>query len=69
MNFSVCEVTCLHGSLVPFSLSHISANGCIAVGFQILTAVVMKSLIFWDIMPCGLVEVNQHIVSDFMVEE
>jgi hypothetical protein len=27
-------------------------------GFEVLTAVVMKSSIFWDIMPCGPLEVN-----------
>jgi hypothetical protein len=30
------------------------------VGFEVLTAVVMKSPIFWDIMPCSLLKVNQY---------
>jgi hypothetical protein len=28
------------------------------VGFEILTVVVMKNIIFWDIMPCSLLKVN-----------
>jgi hypothetical protein len=28
------------------------------VGFEVLTAVVMKSTIFWDITPCSLLKVN-----------
>jgi hypothetical protein len=69
MNLSVCVVTCLHDSFVRFSLSHISVSSCISVGFQVLTVVVMKSHILWDIMACGLLKVNQHVVSVFMVEE
>jgi hypothetical protein len=30
------------------------------LGFEVLTAVVMKSSVFWDIMPCSLLKVNQH---------
>jgi hypothetical protein len=30
------------------------------VGFEVLTAVVMKSTIFWDIMPCSLLKVNRR---------
>jgi hypothetical protein len=30
------------------------------VGFEVLTAVVMKSTIFWDIMPCSPLKVNRH---------
>jgi hypothetical protein len=29
-------------------------------GFEVLTAVVMKSTIFWDIMPCSLLKANRH---------
>jgi hypothetical protein len=29
------------------------------VGFEVLTAVVMKSSIFWDITPCSLLKVNR----------
>jgi hypothetical protein len=28
------------------------------VGFEVLTAVVKKSSIFWDITPCSLLKVN-----------
>jgi hypothetical protein len=30
------------------------------VGFEVLTAVVMKSIIFWDIMPCSSLSVNRR---------
>jgi hypothetical protein len=30
------------------------------VGFEVLTAVVMKSYIFWDITPCSPFKVNQR---------
>jgi hypothetical protein len=30
------------------------------VGFEVLTAVVMKSNIFWDITPCSLLKVNRR---------
>jgi hypothetical protein len=30
------------------------------VGFEVLTVVVMKSNIFWDIMLCSPLKVNQH---------
>jgi hypothetical protein len=29
------------------------------VGFEVLTAVVMKSSVFWDITPCSLLKVNE----------
>jgi hypothetical protein len=36
-------------------------------GFEVLTSVVMKSFIFWDITLCGLLEVNgilgEHVAS------
>jgi hypothetical protein len=28
-------------------------NGNELVGFEVFTAVVMKSIIFWDMMPCS----------------
>jgi hypothetical protein len=31
-------------------------------GFKVFTAVVMKSSIFWDILPCSLVKVNQYFL-------
>jgi hypothetical protein len=42
-------------------------------GFDVFTAVVMKSIIFWDITPCTPLSVNrrfgEHIASIFRVEE
>jgi hypothetical protein len=32
----------------------------IFVGFEVLTAVIMKSTIFWDITPCSLLRVNRR---------
>jgi hypothetical protein len=29
-------------------------------GFEVLTAVVMKSTVFWDIMPCSPLRVNRR---------
>jgi hypothetical protein len=31
------------------------------VGFEVLTAVVRKSIIFWDITPCSPLKVNRYI--------
>jgi hypothetical protein len=31
------------------------------VGFEVLTAVVVKSPFFWDITPCNPLKVNQHL--------
>jgi hypothetical protein len=31
-----------------------------SVGFEILTAVVMKSIIFWDMTPCSSLSFNQR---------
>jgi hypothetical protein len=43
------------------------------LGFEVLTAVVMKSSIFWDIMWCCQLKVNrvseEHVASIFRVEE
>jgi hypothetical protein len=37
----------------------VSLTESIYVGFEVLTVVVMKSYIFWDITPCSLLKVNQ----------
>jgi hypothetical protein len=41
------------------------------VGFEVLTAVVMKSSIFWDVSPCSPLKVNrrfgEHVASIFRV--
>jgi hypothetical protein len=34
-------------------------NNEIPVGFEVFTAVVMKSIIFWDITPCSLLSFNR----------
>jgi hypothetical protein len=42
------------------------------VGFEVLTAVVMTSYIFWDITPCSLLNssiLEEYVVSIFRVEE
>jgi hypothetical protein len=33
----------------------------IYVGFEVLTAVVMKNSIFWDMAPCGPLKVNRYL--------
>jgi hypothetical protein len=33
---------------------------CFFAGFEVLTAVVMKSSLFWDITPCCPLEVNRR---------
>jgi hypothetical protein len=30
------------------------------IGFEVLTAVVMKNTTFWDITPCSPLSVNRH---------
>jgi hypothetical protein len=35
-------------------------NYFISVGFEVLTAVVMKSIIFWNITPCSPLRVNRR---------
>jgi hypothetical protein len=31
------------------------------IGFEVLTVVIIKSSIFWDIMPCHLLKINDII--------
>jgi hypothetical protein len=38
------------------------------VGFEVFTAVVMESIIFWDVTPCSDVS-EEHIASILRVEE
>jgi hypothetical protein len=35
------------------------------VGFEVLTAVVMKSSVFWDITPCNPLKINRHFGGTF----
>jgi hypothetical protein len=42
------------------------------MGFEVFTAVVMKSINFWDIKPCSLLSTDvseEHIASIFRVEK
>jgi hypothetical protein len=39
------------------------------VGYEVLTVVLTKNSIFWDITPCGPFEVNQHSAFIFKVDE
>jgi hypothetical protein len=43
------------------------------VGFEVLTAVAMRNFIFWDIMPCSLLQstdiLEEHVGSISRVEE
>jgi hypothetical protein len=46
----------------------LQGNSLFVVGFEVLTAVVMKSSIFWDITSCSPLKVNvleEHIASTF----
>jgi hypothetical protein len=36
-----------------------------SVGFEVLTAVVMKSTIFWNIMLCSSLKVKQHFTRTY----
>jgi hypothetical protein len=40
-----------------------SSNG--NLGFEVLTAVIMKSTIFWDIMPCSPLKVNRWFGREY----
>jgi hypothetical protein len=40
--------------------SYIPEDKTLHVGFEALTAVVLKSTIFWDITPCRPLKVNRH---------
>jgi hypothetical protein len=44
-----------------------------SVVFEVFTAVVMKSIIFWDVTPCSLLDATdvseEHITSIIRVEE
>jgi hypothetical protein len=39
-------------------MTQLSLNKILTVGFEVLTAVVMKSYIFWDIKPCSPLKGN-----------
>jgi hypothetical protein len=69
------ETKCLstnYGLLNLWSLKLISLTSLNSVGFEIFTAVIMKSIIFWDMTPCSrcvLTYVSvEHITAIFRVE-
>jgi uncharacterized protein YfaT (DUF1175 family) len=35
------------------------------VGFEVFTAVVMKSILFWDMTPCSPLSFNQHFTGTY----
>jgi hypothetical protein len=43
-----------------FQCIHLSKQHTKELGFEVLTAVVRKSINFWDITPCSLLSVNRH---------
>jgi hypothetical protein len=42
------------------SMRVIEKNEIFYIIFEVLTMVVMKSFVFWDIMPCSPLKVNKH---------
>jgi hypothetical protein len=44
---------------IPVFVFHFASNQYIYLRFEVLTAVVMKSTILWDISPCSPLSVNQ----------
>jgi hypothetical protein len=43
------------------------ANTVILVGFEILTAVVLKTSIFWDITPCSPFKLTTYLQAGFLL--
>jgi hypothetical protein len=42
----------------------IPVNSIVNVGFEVFTAVVMKSVFFWDMTPCSPLATRRHIPED-----
>jgi hypothetical protein len=55
----VLVMSCVNRGLATES-HQMSTNQIPKVGFRVLTAVVMKSSIFWDITPCSPLKVNRR---------
>jgi hypothetical protein len=53
--------------LFVMNVSYLQLKKWISVEFQVLTAVIMNSSIFWDIMPCSLVKDNQHFGGTYHI--
>jgi hypothetical protein len=47
--------------------SHVTAVGKKYVGFEVFTAVVMKSTIFWVITPCSPLSVNRRFGGTYFL--
>jgi hypothetical protein len=47
------------------STSTVCKTAVYIVGFEVLTAVVMKSFIFWDVTPCSLLKVDRRFGGTF----
>jgi hypothetical protein len=55
------------GWLVNNELKGVCKEAVVAyVGFEVLTAVVIKSNLFWDITPCSLLEVNRRFGGKYL---
>jgi hypothetical protein len=78
MSLSYVRITFTDGQIIYIRLemqkgNHVDQINFYNVGFEVLTAVVMKSSVFWDITPCSPSKANQcseeHVASIFRVEE
>jgi hypothetical protein len=60
----ICSISLLLHSTVNYKIK------CYVnlLGFEILTAVVMRSSIFWDIMPCCPLKANRRFGGDILAE-
>jgi hypothetical protein len=49
---------------MAYGLLHVQENfSCHLVGFEVFVVLIMKSLIFWNVMLCTLSKVNQHLAE------
>jgi hypothetical protein len=46
-------------------ISNLSLSLSSCFEFEVLTAVIMKSIIFWDVTPCSLVKVNRRSIGKY----
>jgi hypothetical protein len=63
--FTTTLVICIKEQQMTGVLYYPISKWLFLLGFEVLTAVVMKSTIFWDITPCSLLIVNQHFRGTF----
>jgi hypothetical protein len=54
------SVTLAHKDKISFLYGKQTSRVITFVGFEVLTAVAMKSSVFWDIAPCSSVKVNRR---------